>query len=232
MLRSLERRLRGEESDPSSGDRRCGPRPRAIACRARRPRIPIEERQPPSPQIRPVVLRGGALPRCRGPGDSQESAGLVRHLHQVSRSLPHGCDRRGGAGRRADLHFVPHDRIQRIDPARDEAEDWGLGFRLRCLLGGLSLRRRRADASARFGTHAALDLGLEDLLLLDDESFPRVFRGSPMRRPKREGLARNACIALGNLRRASGAAALRRAAAGDPSPVVREAAEWALARIA
>jgi epoxyqueuosine reductase len=88
------------------------------------------------------------------------------------------------------------------------------------------------DASARFGTHAALDLGLEDLLLLDDESFPRVFRGSPMRRPKREGLARNACIALGNLRRASGAAALRRAAAGDPSPVVREAAEWALARIA
>jgi len=87
------------------------------------------------------------------------------------------------------------------------------------------------DAAARFGTHSCLDLTLEDLLGLDEPTFAHMFAGSPMRRAKREGIARNAAIALGNLGRTSAAATLRRAAAEDVSPVVREAASWALARL-
>jgi epoxyqueuosine reductase QueG len=52
-----------------------------------------------------------------------------------------------------------------------------------------------------------------------------------MRRAKREGLARNACIVLGNLRRTRAADALAKAAKEDPSPVVRDAAAWALTRL-
>jgi epoxyqueuosine reductase len=87
------------------------------------------------------------------------------------------------------------------------------------------------DASRRFGTHPALELTLEDLLGLDAASFARVFQGSPLRRAKREGIARNAALVLGNLACGSAASVLKRAAASDPSPVVRDAAAWALLRI-
>src|SRR5262245_12840104 len=87
------------------------------------------------------------------------------------------------------------------------------------------------DASARFGTHPALDLRLEDLLDLDDAAFAATFAGSPLRRAKRSGLARNAAIVLGNLKRTSAAPRLREVAREDPSPVVRDAAAWALARL-
>jgi epoxyqueuosine reductase len=69
---------------------------------------------------------------------------------------------------------------------------------------------------------------LTELLLLDDAGFRAQFRGSPMKRAKRRGLARNAAIALGNA--GSGTKALEAAAQGDPDPVVREAASWALGR--
>ncbi len=83
------------------------------------------------------------------------------------------------------------------------------------------------DASSRFGTHSALDQSLEDLLRIDDAEFARRFEGSPMRRAKRIGLARNAAIALGNLRRAEARSLLRHVSRNDPSEVVRDAAEWA-----
>lgn len=87
------------------------------------------------------------------------------------------------------------------------------------------------DASARFGTHEALSMSLEDLLDLDDAAFAVRFAGSPLRRTKREGLVRNACIVLGNLGRRSAADRLASAASSDPSAVVRDAAAWALARL-
>jgi epoxyqueuosine reductase len=69
-------------------------------------------------------------------------------------------------------------------------------------------------------------LSLTELLSLDESAFRTTFRGSPVKRAKRRGLARNAAIALGNTR--SGTEALRAAAQDDPDPVVREAAAWAL----
>lgn len=87
------------------------------------------------------------------------------------------------------------------------------------------------DASNRFGRHGALDLKLEDLLTISESEFMKQFAGSPMRRAKRAGIARNAAIVLGNLKRSEAAKTLQNSATHDPAPEVRDAAAWALSRI-
>ena len=69
------------------------------------------------------------------------------------------------------------------------------------------------------------------LLQLDDESFLDRFRGSPIRRAKREGLQRNVCVALGNIGDPAAVPALANALNAD-SALVRSHAAWALGRIA
>ena len=71
---------------------------------------------------------------------------------------------------------------------------------------------------------------LADLLALDDAAFREVFAGSPIKRIGRDRMVRNAAIAAGN----SGDAApipVLRLLLSDASPVVAEAAAWALARL-
>lgn len=72
---------------------------------------------------------------------------------------------------------------------------------------------------------------LPDLLRLDEEAFRERFRGSAIRRTKREGLARNAAIALGNSGNPSAVPALVQALREDPCAIVRGHAAWALGRI-
>ncbi|MBI4081891.1 MAG: DUF1730 domain-containing protein [Candidatus Lambdaproteobacteria bacterium] len=82
---------------------------------------------------------------------------------------------------------------------------------------------------------------LAELLALDEAGFRARFAGTPLLRPRRRGLLRNAAVALGNLTPPAGApdpgglrppalAALRRALA-DPEPLLRGTAAWALGRI-
>ena len=71
----------------------------------------------------------------------------------------------------------------------------------------------------------------ERLLDLDDASFSRAFRGSPVKRAKRAGLLRNVCVGLGNWGDESAVPVLRRALA-DGAPLVRGHAAWGLGRIA
>jgi epoxyqueuosine reductase len=68
------------------------------------------------------------------------------------------------------------------------------------------------------------------ILSMDDDSFRRDFKGSPMKRAKRRGLARNAATVLGNVGTADDLATLL-AALNDPEPLVAEHAAWALERI-
>lgn len=68
------------------------------------------------------------------------------------------------------------------------------------------------------------------LLNLDETTFQNELRGSPMKRAKRRGLARNAATVLGNIGTDEDIACLSRAA-DDPDPLVSEHAEWALRRI-
>lgn len=71
---------------------------------------------------------------------------------------------------------------------------------------------------------------LVDWLELGEAAFSRLFRGTPMERPKRRGLIRNVCVALGNTGDTSVLAALERAT-NDPEPLVAEHARWAVTRI-
>ncbi len=83
------------------------------------------------------------------------------------------------------------------------------------------------DHADAWGLHPALNqLTLDQLLTLSEPVFHKLFTGSPLRRAGREGLVRNACIALGNL--GQGEQALRTAVEGDASAIVRGHAVWAL----
>jgi epoxyqueuosine reductase len=71
---------------------------------------------------------------------------------------------------------------------------------------------------------------LSDLATLDDAGFRRVFAGSAIKRIGRDRFVRNVLIALGN----SGDARLAPDAErllGDPAPIVRAMAVWALSRL-
>lgn len=69
-----------------------------------------------------------------------------------------------------------------------------------------------------------------ELLAMDDAGFREKFRGSPMKRAKRAGLARNAAILLGNICNSDDASALT-AALEDSDATVRKHAAWALGRL-
>lgn len=89
-----------------------------------------------------------------------------------------------------------------------------------------------AQANLAFLPRAELTApALADLLALDDAGFREVFSGSPIKRIGRDRMMRNCLIAAGN----SGDAALMepvRALLEDADETVREAAAWALARLA
>jgi epoxyqueuosine reductase len=72
---------------------------------------------------------------------------------------------------------------------------------------------------------------LAELLVLDDAAFRTRFAGTPIKRTGRDRIVRNALIASGN----SGDAGLLptiEPLLGDPSPLVRAMAVWALTRLA
>jgi len=74
------------------------------------------------------------------------------------------------------------------------------------------------------------DIPLEELATMDEAAFRRRFGLTPLARLKRQGLVRNALLAMGN----SGQARWRPVLDGllaDPDPVLREQALWSLARL-
>jgi epoxyqueuosine reductase len=94
-------------------------------------------------------------------------------------------------------------------------------------------RRARGDVEPRLAPDPRWSTTrLEDLLALDDAGFVALREGSPIGRATRIGLARNAAIVLGNRGDHAARPALERAAREHDAAVVREAAAWALARLA
>ncbi|MDH7485219.1 MAG: tRNA epoxyqueuosine(34) reductase QueG [Anaerolineae bacterium] len=71
---------------------------------------------------------------------------------------------------------------------------------------------------------------LLELMALDEEGFRRRFRGSPIERARRRGLLRNVAVALGNWGDPAALPALSKAL-GDPEPLLRQHAAWALERM-
>jgi epoxyqueuosine reductase len=85
-----------------------------------------------------------------------------------------------------------------------------------------------SELAADRGIGAAPELA--PLLGLAEEEFRARFRGTPITRAKRRGLARNAAVALGNLGDDRAVPALVVALAG-PDPLVRGHGAWALGRL-
>jgi epoxyqueuosine reductase len=96
-------------------------------------------------------------------------------------------------------------------------------------------RRAREGREARLAARDA-DAAHPDLLewlavLADDAGFRTHVAGTALRRPGREGLRRNVCVALGNVGGTESVPSLADALTTDPSPVVRGHAAWALGQI-
>jgi epoxyqueuosine reductase len=89
----------------------------------------------------------------------------------------------------------------------------------------------QASREARFAARDALKRPLlAEFARLDDAAFRALFRGSAIKRIGRDRFVRNVLIAIGN----SGDPALAAEAErllGDPSPLVRAMAVWALSRL-
>ena len=92
-------------------------------------------------------------------------------------------------------------------------------------------RRAPVSRDPAFGVRADLvNPALDWLAELDQESFRRWFRQSPVQRAKLSGLLRNVAIAMGNSGLPSYLPKLREWSAGS-DPVLREAAQWAASRL-
>jgi epoxyqueuosine reductase len=72
--------------------------------------------------------------------------------------------------------------------------------------------------------------GLQDFLQLDGAAYRQELRDSPLKRPRRSGLLRNAAVAAGNQGDTSLIPALR-TLLQEPEPKVRAHAAWALGHI-
>jgi epoxyqueuosine reductase len=107
------------------------------------------------------------------------------------------------------------DHVYGCDVCQDVCP-WNVRF-ARALDDAALAPREQIDAAAMLG--------------LDDAAFKERYHGTAVTRAKRRGLLRNAAVVLGNRGDAAARAALQRAAEGDPDPLVREHAAWALAAI-
>lgn len=71
---------------------------------------------------------------------------------------------------------------------------------------------------------------LAALFSLDDDGFRKAFKKTPLWRPKRRGILRNAAIVMGNSGREEAVGPLT-VGLSDEEPLVREASAWGLARV-
>jgi epoxyqueuosine reductase len=71
---------------------------------------------------------------------------------------------------------------------------------------------------------------LERLAAISEEEFRQMFRGSPVKRARYAGFLRNVAVAMGNSGSPAFRAPLEKLAA-HPDPLVREHAQWALAKV-
>ena len=92
------------------------------------------------------------------------------------------------------------------------------------------VRRTEAGDHRLRGDGSLDELSLSELLELDEASFRARLRRSPLWRPRREGLLRNALIVVANGEHRECVGAVQRLLA-DPSPVLRETAAWCLERL-
>jgi epoxyqueuosine reductase len=114
---------------------------------------------------------------------------------------------------------------------REGMEDWLFGCDV---CNDVCPWNRKAPATREPAFQPQPDLNPADasaILAMTRDEFAARFGESPLSRPGWEGLRRNAALVLGNSGDRSHAEQLTRTAEQDESPLVREAAAWAMGRI-
>lgn len=103
--------------------------------------------------------------------------------------------------------------------------------------GRLAAERAEEAFEPRPDLHGSALVAFADRLLdMSEKGYQRAYADSPIARPRRRGMLRNVCVAIGNWVSAEGASASERAlptlrrALDDPQPLVRAHAVWALGR--
>jgi epoxyqueuosine reductase len=92
-------------------------------------------------------------------------------------------------------------------------------------------RRAPATSAAEFQPREELiNPALEWLTEMETEEFRQIFRGSPIKRAKRQGLRRNALIAMGNSGQRRFIPVLEKLI-GEEDTVIAETAHWALQKL-
>lgn len=95
----------------------------------------------------------------------------------------------------------------------------------------LNVRRQVTEENDFLRINAGATLELREILTIaDDESFKERFAGSPLMRPGRVGLIRNACVVAANNGNRELLSEIRRLAT-DENEIIAEHAQWALARL-
>ncbi|MYC28542.1 MAG: tRNA epoxyqueuosine(34) reductase QueG [Chloroflexi bacterium] len=91
-------------------------------------------------------------------------------------------------------------------------------------------RKEQPTGEPAFSRQEMTAVNLVEILGLSEEAFTERFGGTPVKRARRNGLQRNACVALGNLKSIEAVPALGRALR-ESEPLVRSHAAWALGEI-
>lgn len=89
---------------------------------------------------------------------------------------------------------------------------------------------RFAERGPAFPPPSETSLDLVALAELDAQGYKSRFKGTPVERPRRKGLARNALLAMGNAPEERFRPVLEKHAAGE-DPVLAEQARWSLERL-
>ena len=176
-----------------------------------------------------LVFSFGAADGRRAASRSAIFRGPLRNMHRVPGCVPHVGVRSTPSTRCESLHQLLDHRASLVDPNRAAIADGRLGLRLRRVPRRMSLESQtRTDNRPWLRAAEELDpLNLDELFFLTDEQFRARFRQTPLWRPRRRGLLRNAAIALGNQKSRSSIPALSRGLK-DPEPLVHGACIWAL----
>ncbi len=110
---------------------------------------------------------------------------------------------------------------------RSKMQDWILGCDVCQDVCPWNRKAPQSEESSFLPLDEHNPIGLRDLFWLDDEQFRARFRKTPLWRPKRRGILRNAAIALGNKPSDQNVAALSRGLS-DMESLIRGACAWAL----
>lgn len=115
---------------------------------------------------------------------------------------------------------------------REKIGDWVFGCDICQEVCPWNRKPTRSEANSRSDATSHLEetLDLPALFLMDDERFREVFRKTPMWRPRRRGMLRNAAIVMGNQNDPAALPSLK-IGLHDSDPIVRGSCAWAIGNL-